>query len=67
MRRCYLANHADERLSIQILNPHPELILRHVKIAFISANLHAQSRNGMPPVKFAPAHGIEFGEIAYNP
>lgn len=67
MRRCYLSNSADERLSIQIINPHPELILRHVKIAFLSADPNAQFRNGMPPVKFAPAHGIEFGEIAYHP
>lgn len=56
----------DERLSIEISNPWPDLVLRHVKIAFLSTGPNAHLKNGSPAVKFAPTHGIEFGDIAYG-
>lgn len=66
MCRCTLPHVADERLGIRILNPHPDLILRHVKIAFLTASPNARLHGGVPPVKFAPTHGIEFGDIPYG-
>lgn len=66
MCRSRAADHTDERLSIEIINPWPELVLRHVKIAFISTGPNNHLNNGQPVVKFAPAHGIEFGDIAYS-
>lgn len=66
MRRLRLPSMPEERLSIEISNPWPDLVLRHVKIAFLSANPNAHLKNGSPAVKFAPTHGIEFGDIAYR-
>ncbi|MEZ5452728.1 MAG: hypothetical protein R3E93_07930 [Thiothrix sp.] len=66
MRRRQLPGMPDERLSIEISNPWPDLVLRHVKIAFLSASPNAHLKNGSPAVKFAPTHGIEFGDIAYG-
>lgn len=66
MQRRHIAGMPDERLSIEIANPWPELVLRHVKIAFISASPNTHLKNGSPAVKFAPTHGIEFGDIAYD-
>jgi hypothetical protein len=66
MHRRHLAGMPDERLSIEISNPWPDLTLRHVKIAFLSTGPNTQLKNGLPAVKFAPTHGIEFGEVAYN-
>ena len=66
MHRRHLAGMPDERLSIEISNPWPDLTLRHVKIAFLSTGPHSHLANGSPAVKFAPTHGIEFGEIPYD-
>ncbi|OQX09497.1 MAG: hypothetical protein BWK73_22765 [Thiothrix lacustris] len=66
MHRRHLVGMPDERLSIEISNPWPDLILRYVKIAFLSTGPHSHLKNGLPAVKFAPTHGIEFGEIAYS-
>lgn len=66
MSRRHIAGMPDERLTIEIANPWPDLILRHVKIAFLSASPNAHLKNGSPAVKFAPTHGIEFGDIAYD-
>jgi hypothetical protein len=66
MHRRHLSGMPDERLSIEISNPWPNLILRHVKIAFLSTGPNSHLKNGTPAVKFAPTHGIEFGDIAYE-
>lgn len=67
MYRSYLLDRRDERLSIEIINPWPDLVLRHVKIAFVSTAPTSLSPNQHhPEVKFAPAHGIDFGEINYQ-
>jgi hypothetical protein len=66
MHRRHLSGMPDERLSIEISNPWPDLILRHVKIAFLSTGPNGHSKNGSLAVKFAPTHGIEFGDIAYG-
>lgn len=66
MHRRRMTGMPDERLSIEISNPWPDLILRHVTIAFISTGPNSHLSNGIPAVKFAPTHGIEFGDIAYS-
>lgn len=71
MQRRYQNGMPDERLSIEIANPCTDIILRHVKIAFLSTDPQHHLKNGNPVVKFAPTHGIEFGDIpcsgdAYN-
>ncbi len=66
MQRRYQDGMPDERLSIEISNPCPDIILRHVKIAFLSTGPHNHLKNGQLAVKFAPTHGIEFGDIAYS-
>lgn len=66
MQRRYQNGMPDERLSIEISNPCSDIILRHVKIAFLSTGPQNHLKNGNPVVKFAPTHGIEFGDIAYS-
>lgn len=66
MQRRYQDGMPDERLSIEISNPCSDIILRHVKIAFLSTGPHNHLKNGQLAVKFAPTHGIEFGDIAYS-
>lgn len=66
MQRRYQNGMPDERLSIEISNPCSDIILRHVKIAFLSTGPQNHLKNGAPAVKFAPTHGIEFGDIAHS-
>ncbi|OQX15749.1 MAG: hypothetical protein BWK73_05955 [Thiothrix lacustris] len=66
MQRRYQNGMPDERLSIEIANPCSDIILRHVKIAFLSTGPQNHLKNGNPVVKFAPTHGIEFGDIAHS-
>lgn len=62
-RHC--AKKLDDILSIEILNPWPDYILRHVRITFLTALPNAYLGNGRHVVTFSPAHAIEFGDIAY--
>ncbi|WGZ94870.1 MAG: hypothetical protein QJT81_02465 [Candidatus Thiothrix putei] len=66
MQRRRLSGRLDERLSIEISNPWPELVLRHVNIAFLSTDPHHHQKNSSQTVKFVPTHGIEFGDITYE-
>lgn len=66
MQRCQLANTQDEFLRVEIRNPWPNLVLRHVKIAFLTTMPNPFVSHGRHAVTFNPAHGIEFGDIVYT-
>lgn len=65
MQRYYSSHKLDEVLRIEILNPWPDYILRHVRIAFLTALPNAYLGNGRHVVTFHPAHAVDFGDIAF--